>query len=232
MSRKSAFSILLAISILFLVTLACDTSSDDGQGVRTLVAESSEEDISDSSDQEPAVIESTYTPEPTEEPEVEGLVPEGTSLVGTDIEPGIYVGLAGEFLESFNSCYWERLNALSGEFDAIIANDNAEGLFYLEVLDTDKALTTGCELLPIDKVTPPAEKYTEIERGMYIVGRDIDPGTWRGNAEDSCYWERLSCVNGTFDCIIANDNAEGQFFAEISPNDFAFSVSCNMEKVE
>ena len=28
------------------------------------------------------------------------------------------------------------------------------------------------------------------------------------------------------------ESDEGQFFVEISPDDFAFSVGCNMEKVE
>jgi hypothetical protein len=34
----------------------------------------------------------------------------GTNLVGTDIEPGIYVGFAGE--STLDTCYWERLSSL------------------------------------------------------------------------------------------------------------------------
>jgi hypothetical protein len=71
---------------------------------------------------------------------------------------------------------------------------------------------------------------------MYIVGRDIQPGRYVGvggdSIVDSCYWERLSCVQGTMACVIANDNAMGQFFVEVASSDFALSVRCGMEKVE
>jgi hypothetical protein len=118
--------------------------------------------------------------------------------------------------------------------DAVIANGNSSGQFYVEVLETDEALNTDCEMVPIDVVPPPEQPYTEIGPGTYIVGRDIDAGTWRGQAGEgrACYWERLICVQGTFDCIIANDNSLGQFFLEVAPGDFALAVDCGMEKVQ
>ncbi|NUV60431.1 hypothetical protein G6W55_12125 [Streptomyces sp. CAI-85] len=49
---------------------------------------------------------------------------EGEYLVGEDIKPGTYktAGPEGEF-----GCYWERAKDASGEFEAIIANNNLEG---------------------------------------------------------------------------------------------------------
>lgn len=175
--------------------------------------------------------EPTNTPEPTPVPPTptpETIVPVGTSLVGEDIEPGIYVGFTDR------SCYWERLSDLSGDLDSIIANGNNTGQFYIEVLQSDRALTTDCELLPIDVVPAPEEPLTNIGPGIYLVGRDIEAGTWRGQASEgtTCYWERLSCVLGTFECIIANDNAAGQFFVEVAASDYAVYVACEMEKVE
>jgi hypothetical protein len=66
----------------------------------------------------------TATPLPTETPNP-NLVNQGTYLVGSDIQSGIYKGNAGEGL--FSSCYWERLKDLTGSFDAILANDNSVG---------------------------------------------------------------------------------------------------------
>lgn len=179
----------------------------------------------------------TDTPEPTTvpsttTPETAGPISPGTYLVGEDIQSGTYVGYAGEGFLS--TCYWERLSSLSGELDAIIANDNSMGQFYVEVLPSDRAFSTDCEMFPIESVPAPEQLFTEIGPGTYIVGRDIGAGTWRGQADEgtTCYWERLACVQGTFNCIITNDNSTGQFFVEVAPSDFALSVACEMEKVE
>jgi hypothetical protein len=179
----------------------------------------------------------TSTSQPTQPPpaptqEIEGLVREGTHLVGTGIEPGIYVGLAGGSL--LNSCYWARLSNLTGS-DDILSNENAIGLYYVEVLPSDKALETACDLLPIEQVPARDEFLTVLPPGMYLVGRDIEAGTYRGEAGDdlleSCYWSRLSNVSGD-DNILANDNSTGQYYIQVLPTDFALTVACEVEKVE
>jgi len=174
----------------------------------------------------------TLTPSPTPTPEPEGLMKPGIHIVGVDIQPGIYVGQAGEGL--FGSCYWARLSGLTGGLEDILANDNAQGLFYVEVLATDKAFETKCELLPIDQVPARGEFLTTLTTGTYLVGRDIEPGIYRGQVGDneSCYWARLSGVTGELEDIIANDNAIGQFYVEVLPTDFALEVHCGVEKVE
>jgi hypothetical protein len=174
----------------------------------------------------------TPTPVPTPTQEIAGLVKEGVYLVGTDIKPGIYAGLAGEGVS--NSCYWARLSNLSGS-DDILANDNAEGLYYVEILPEDKAFTTACEMLPIEQVPARDKLLTVLSPGAYLVGRDIEAGTYRGKAGsdilESCYWARLRNVSGDND-ILANDNATGQYFIEVRPTDFALKVSCEVEKTK
>ena len=169
----------------------------------------------------------TATPRPTAAP-----VRPGTHRVGVDIHPGLYIGLAGQGI--WNSCYWERLKDLSGTFDSIIANENAEGLFYVEILPSDKAFATDCDVRAIGDVYPPSNPFTKLPPGMYLVGRDIAPGLYRGQAPrgDWCYWERLSSATGEFHSILANDNAEGQFFVSVAPSDFAVRFGCPVEKVE
>ncbi len=169
----------------------------------------------------------TLTPDPN-------LFKPGTYLVGVDMYPGIYKGLAGSGLLS--SCYWARLKDLSGGFDAIIANDNSIGQYYVEIRDTDYAFETHCEIvyLPVLSVST-GEFPNKIQPGMYLVGRDIMIGTYKGQAgsevTSSCYWARLSNVAGGFDAIIANDNAVGQFYVQVAASDFALSTSCELARV-
>lgn len=233
---KNRWMILLVMIALLMAGLACGSSDgDEDKQVRTLVEPTAEKIIEEGEVEEPSesIEEPTAIP-PTEVPEIEGLVKEGTHLIGIDIEPGIYVGLAGD--DILSSCYWERLNGLSGEFDDLIANDNSEGLYYVEILPSDKAFKTACEMLPIDVVPAPEAFLKVLTAGTYLVGRDIEAGTYRGEAGDdfleSCYWERQSCVLGEFDCVIANENATGQFFVEVLPSDFALKVGCDVEKVD
>jgi len=158
----------------------------------------------------------------------QNLINAGTYLVGSEIQPGIYKG------ESLNkSCYWARLKDLSGEFDAILANDISTGQFYVEVKNTDFAFETRCELVPLDSIQAPTGYLpTIIQAGTYLVGRDIQPGTYKGQAEGtSCYWARLNSVTGDLNSIITNNIAEGQFYVQVASSDFALTTRCSLERV-
>lgn len=226
--RHRIVSVLLCLG---LAGIACGSSSDQDQLVRTLVAPTGEDVVETVTGQQPEPT-STETPTPTPTEEIEGIVKEGTHIVGADIQPGIYVGLAGE--ELLGSCYWARLSNLTGS-DDILANDNAQGLYYVEVLVGDKAFETDCELIPIENVPQRDSFLTTLAAGTYLVGRDIEAGIFRGQAGndilESCYWARLSNVSGE-DNILANDNATGQFFVEVLASDFALQISCDVERVE
>ena len=45
-----------------------------------------------------------------------------------------------------DSCTWERLSGISGEFSDIIAIDIANGQFYVEILGTDSYFRSSCVL--------------------------------------------------------------------------------------
>lgn len=183
---------------------------------------------------EPVVEESatpkpTSTPEPTPNP---NMISSGTYLVGTDIQPGLYRGNAGSGF--FGSCYWERLSGLSGQFDDIIANDGPNGQFYVEVFETDMAFSVDCEVEYLETMPEPqAEFPTVLAEGAYLVGIDIAPGLYRGEAGldlmDSCYWERLSGFSGDFDDLVSNDGPNGQFYVQVSDTDKGFSTNCEVE---
>jgi hypothetical protein len=173
----------------------------------------------------------TSTPLPTATPNP-NLIGPGTYLVGVDIQPGIYKGNAGEGL--FGSCYWERLKDLTGTIDSILANDNEIGQFYVEVKNTDYALKTDCELLRLDPIPEHTGEYPKvIPPGTYLVGYDIQPGIYKGQAGNdvgsSCYWERLRSVAGDLNSIIDIDNAIEKFFVLVLPSYFSIKTTCQLE---
>ena len=45
----------------------------------------------------------------------------------------------------------------------------------------------------------------DIAPGMWLVGSQINPGTYRANVASGCYWERMRHFQGTLSGIIAND---------------------------
>ena len=180
----------------------------------------------------PTPIHPTATPiPPTATPVPKLSLDMGMYKVGDGIEPGIYAGSVGT--DIFDSCYWERLSDASGDFDSIIANNNAFGHFYVEVKPDDQYFRFGCDLTPIEDWPQPAQPLENIGTGIYIVGRDISPGTYRGKAgtevTDSCYWARLAGVSGDFDDLITNEIANGQFFVTVESTDFALATGCDLE---
>ena len=155
----------------------------------------------------------------------------GTHIVGRDIRPGVYAGMART--GALDSCSWTRLSGVSGELSDVIAIDNARGQFYVEILDTDKYFKTGCSMTHLDDWPTPDEPLSKIEIGTHIVGRDIRPGVYAGmagtGALDSCSWTRLSGVSGELSDVIAIDNARGQFYVEILDTDKYFKTGCVLE---
>jgi hypothetical protein len=183
----------------------------------------------------------TSTPNPTNTPfpptatQNPNIINPGTYIVGVNIQPRIYRGFAGDKLT--DSCYWARLKDLLGSIDSILANDNSIGQFYIDIQSNDYAIETYCSLVPLDSIPPHTGDFPQtIKPGMYLVGRDILPGTYKGQAgtdiSSSCYWARLSNVTGEIDSIIANDNSVGQFYVQIASSDFALSSACELILVE
>jgi hypothetical protein len=176
----------------------------------------------------------TNTPKPTSTTNPNKLIP-GMHLVGTEIQPGIYRGQTGIGL--LNSCYWERLSGMTGNFSDLITNDNSEGQYYVEILPSDVAFKNDCAMEWLPQLPQPLTDFpTKIQPGTYLVNIEIKPGTYRGEAGSdittSCYWERLSNVQGGFSGLLANDNAIGQFFVQVVESDFALNTSCELERVE
>ncbi|RZT27800.1 hypothetical protein EV649_1573 [Kribbella sp. VKM Ac-2569] len=70
---------------------------------------------------------------------------------------------------------------------------------------------------------PPAPKAAITEDGVFLVGTDIKPGTYRNGNEGDCYWARLKNTEGDLDGINANGNGGNQVVT-IKKTDKAFET--------
>jgi len=61
--------------------------------------------------------------------------------------------------------------------------------------------------------------------GTFLVGKDIEAGTYRAAAKPGCFWERQSSLDqSSLDSIADNDNADGPVVVVVSPADAAFKT--------
>lgn len=62
--------------------------------------------------------------------------------------------------------------------------------------------------------------------GTFIVGDEIQPGIYRAEGGDFCYWERMAGFSGDFDEIIANGNGPAATVEIIAGDEGFTSTSC------
>jgi hypothetical protein len=92
---------------------------------------------------------------------------------------------------------------------------------------------TAFEATPTVTVSVPATNEPALaaaialaQDGTWLVGTDIQPGTYRSSSDESCYWARLANTSGDFDAILSNGNGANQLVT-IAKSDNAFeSVHC------
>lgn len=147
---------------------------------------------------------------------------DGTYQVGTDIQPGTY-----RTREGSTGCYYERLSGFSGEMNDIIANNNTDAPAVVTIEPTDAGFTSSSCGTWTKDLSAITESKTSFGEGAYIVGTDIDPGTYRNSGGTGCYYERLRDFTGDMNSIIANNNTDNPTVVEIAPSDAGFqSSSC------
>lgn len=152
---------------------------------------------------------------------------DGSYQVGKDIKPGTYRTTGN----TDGMCYWERARDASGEIDSLLANDNVTGTGYATVKATDKLFKSrDCEdweAVGTKTAGSPSGSRVKGDGGMYRVGVDIAPGTYKstGNKDDSCYWEREKDALHSIDSIAANDNVTGTAVVTVSAKDAYFKTT-------
>lgn len=75
---------------------------------------------------------------------------------------------------------------------------------------------------PAAKAAPKVLGYGQ---GTYLVGADIQAGTYQTRGGQFCYWERQGDGDGELTSIIANDVSPGPAVVTIGADDWAFKTS-------
>jgi hypothetical protein len=146
----------------------------------------------------------------------------GQQIVGSDVQPGVYITAGADGI----NCYWQRLSGLSGDFDEIITNGNAEGQVIVEISPTDVAFSSdGCHDWTAFLGGVPGDAMSD---GDWAVGQQITAGRWSTAGDptsSNCYWERASGFGHDFDEIITNNNTNGKTVVDIPATDVRFTTS-------
>lgn len=120
----------------------------------------------------------------------------GAWAIGSEVIPGIYTAE----IPPQSHCFWSRLASFTGEVEDIAGSDNAENHAVLSILDSDIGVySDGCgtwrQLGPQRPDAEPARRFSD---GVYLVPRNIAPGTYiaRNDEENLCYWSRMNSFYG------------------------------------
>lgn len=124
-------------------------------------------------------------------------------------------------------CYWERQSGLGGTLSEIIANDVFSydpRQVIVDILRSDLAFMGDADCGSW-YTTPRQPAQVSIPPGMWLVGDQLQPGTYQATVGADCYWERLRNFEGVVRSIISNDfiAAAGPHLVTISSGDVGFN---------
>jgi hypothetical protein len=109
--------------------------------------------------------------------------------------------------------------------DDVLSNNNTTGHVIVDILPTDAAFQSArCGRFSI--YAAPAAPAAVIKDGDWVVGEEIDPGTYETATTDNCYWARSKDATGNLGVIIANDNTDGPATVTISAGEIFRSNRC------
>lgn len=144
----------------------------------------------------------------------------GTYRVNSEIAAGRYYSTAR------NGCYWERKSGFGGSLQEIIANDfvafNADQ-YIVDIQGSDAGFQTDADCGTWFNSPRTGAKST-ITPGIWLVGSQLQAGTYTANVGSGCYWERLSDFKGELSSIISNNfiSTARAEVVSISANDTGF----------
>ncbi len=128
---------------------------------------------------------------------------DGTLRVPDQVAPGTY-----RTLRPVDECYWTRLGGFTGGLGDLIASRISAGYEVATIYESDAGFdSVGCggwtdQLL---QVTATKGQFGE---GTYVVGVDMDPGTYVATGGESCEWARLSGFGATESEVIERGFAD------------------------
>lgn len=143
---------------------------------------------------------------------------DGTYRVGPDVRPGTYRTRTGS-----SGCYWARLHGFGGDVADILANTNTNFPTIVTISPNDQGFqSAGCGTWTSNLSAITASPTAPLPDGVYIVGTDVAPGTWKSAGKAGCYWARLKDFGGSTDSISANGNTDSPAIVTITNGDQGF----------
>jgi hypothetical protein len=146
----------------------------------------------------------------------------GQYRVPTDIPAGRY------YSDPAAGCQLQRLRAFGGTpADVIVSTvvDFDAGQWIVDLLATDAGFQTNANC-GFWFTTPRRGLSSTITPGLWIVGAQITPGTYRADSSrQGCFWQRVSNFTGAGDAVIANAiaSSDGAQLVAIANTDAGFS---------
>jgi hypothetical protein len=124
-------------------------------------------------------------------------------------------------------CYWARLSGTTATADDVVASAYSSSPVVASVLPADKGFESlGCGAWTAD-LSAIKNGGSSFGDGVFIVGTDIQPGTYHNDGEASCFWQRLSGFAGDPKESIATGYPEGAATVTITKTDKGFkSKNC------
>jgi hypothetical protein len=148
----------------------------------------------------------------------------GQYRVGPDIPAGRY------YSDPSRDCHFQRVRAFGGApsdtiVDTIVNFD--AGQWIVDLLSTDGGFVTDANCGSWF-TTPRRGLSPTITPGMWIVGAQITPGTYRAeNSVQGCFWQRVSNFTGAIDATLASAfvTSAGVQLVTIASTDAGFSTN-------
>lgn len=146
----------------------------------------------------------------------------GQYRVNSEIPAGRY------YNDPANGCHFQRLRGFGGTSADVIVDSIVNfdaGQWIVDLLPGDAGFSTDANCATWF-TTPRRGLLTSIPPGMWIVGAQVSPGTYRAdNSTSGCYWQRVSSFTGAVDAIIASAfvSGSGAQLVTIASTDAGFS---------
>jgi len=139
--------------------------------------------------------------------------------VNKDIAPGRYIAAPS------TNCYWARLSGTGGTLGEILADGNSSGQVIVDINATDAAFQSSRCSRFAPYVPPPSAGFT-IGEGAWVVGEQLQPGTYRTATVAGCHWSRKRDATGGLQSIIADGIVDGDAIVTIRAGEVFESVRC------
>lgn len=133
-------------------------------------------------------------------------------------------GISTQSLSQPERYQWDFGDGNRAEGRSVSHTYKVEGSYTVNLTTTNSEGITSETSSIVRVVIPEPEFPFTFGAGIQIIGRDIEPGTYRTRSDGrECFWERLSGLGGSINEIIAKAFNDGPIIVEIQGGDGAFN---------